>query len=422
MDKTPASQQHARLSWTAQAVAFVIAGMALMVAGPLASSMYLVTIGGALLLVVVIEAATTMVRIPHVEIQVRPDRIEEGRESHVEVTMDNIRPNHQVYVPLGVGLHLRSGSMNLWHPLHKEHHHMHDFHVVGKVRGPHRVGPVRIRNWSPMRLWAHDHFIGRPQEVDVVPRQDDIKGLGLMSRIVRPMQGRFNVNRPGQGFDFFSLRGYQGSDTMRSVNWKATARRDDLIVNQRQLETHSEIVIFIDARVTMGVGPVGRTPLDRGCRVALAAFAEALSSRDVVRFFAYGDGITEMPPGSRDRLMKMETLLSRLPAAGTTGIVDAWEVAKREVKGTGPILLITSLEADAGLPDVVSNMTGRGHPVTVIGPVPADVQWNSPEASARRKRRQLMAEQLRNKGAVVVDLEADRPVIAEKPMIKGAFA
>ncbi len=405
------------VQWTAHAATYSVMGLVFLIVGAIVDAALLVVLGGVLALVVAWDALRLQMRIPSVTMLVEPRRVPEEGRVHVQLQGHGLDDRHQVHVPLSPGVHLSQGS-NVWTP----HDGMeYAFVLDAKVRGPQRVGPATIRNWSPTRLWVRDHVLDQESIVEVVPRAEAVKKFGLFSRVVKPMQGRFTVNRPGTGFDFFTLRHYQTGDTMRDVNWKASARKDEeLIVNQRQMETHSEILILLDARVVSGVGPAGRTPLDRACRVALGLYADAVASRDTVRFLFYGDGLTQLPPGTTDRVVSMENLLARVGAAGEASAMEAWQDIRTDMKSHGPVIILSSGEGDSSLRGAVADMAGRGHPVTLFSPAPTGAAWEVDVP--RRESRKAILDAVRDVGAVVVDWQHNQAVMAEKPTAVGAIA
>lgn len=407
-----------RIQWTAHAAAYTILGPVLLAVGARLGSVPLVALAGVLLLLVTWDAVRLQVGPPDVVAEVHGRRVPEGGKVVVRLSGRRLRNQHQIHVPLAPGLRLSAGS-NLWHP-EGEHEATHEFTLEAAVRGPQAIGPVTVRMWSAARLWSRDLILVPKDIVDVVPRAEDVSEFGILSKVVKPMSGRFTVNRPGQGFDFFTLRHYHPGDTMRAVNWKASARKDDdLIVNQRQMETHSELLILLDARAVSGVGPIGQTPLDRGCRVALGLFVEAVSQRDTVRFLAYGDGIVTLPPGRSDRVTALETVLAHLGAKGNVPLMEAWGVARKDMKSPGPVVVISSTEADGSSAAAMADMAGRGHPVTLLSPRPIGTDWESDRVRHESRDHQMQA--VRDRGAMVVDWIVSTPVHAEKPVLRGRF-
>ena len=60
--------------------------------------------------------------------------------------------------------------------------------------------------------------------------------------------GETTIEVPGTGGEFYELRGYQPGDDFRKVNWKATARRGELMLNAHMSEVGSSFLLVLDAR------------------------------------------------------------------------------------------------------------------------------------------------------------------------------
>lgn len=394
------------LAWTRQASLYAVAGLALAVAGAWAGRLLPAAFGGTLLLVVAVESALASGRMPHVALQVGASRVPEGQAVPVAVECSRAGRDTQLQVRLDPAVAVPEGS-----------------NVVGggssrflarfDLRGPRAVGPVRVRLWSPTRLWAREAETGGAHTVEVLPSAMDAKRVGLLSRTLKPVAGRFQVNRPGQGFDFFALRGYAPGDTLRDVNWKASARQEDLVVNQRQRETLTEMTILVDARLVAGAGIPGQSPLDRSCRVALGLYAQAARARDVIHLAAYGDDLDRLQRNAS--VHDCESLLARLDARGRMTLDVAWRELSRDVRGTGPILVLSSLEADATAGHAFADMRARGHPVTLLSPQPQGPAWDSAAAAGRREDRERRLASARAVGVVVVDWKPGSPIEADKP-------
>lgn len=330
----------------------------------------------------------------NVRTAVTPTRMPEGGQATVTVGCTLSR-RQQARIELAPAMEILQGS-NLVDGTNQ------DLQVTTRVRGPHAVGPVHVRTWSPLRLWASQQSHDAPITLEVIPRTTQPE-LALKSKVVTPIQGRFQVSRPGQGFDFFTLREYHAGDTMRSINWKATARRDNLIVNQRQTETLGETTILLDARSVMGLGVPGATPLDQGCRVALGLFADALANRDTVHFAAWGATVEQAPPVRTDRMSHLENLLAGLPAAGGMQFQQAWDAIRSQIRSkTGPVIVISSGEADPSMAPTVQRIAAEGHAVVVLLP---DVN-DGLELPGRRQARAKAQDEIRDAGADVVELSA----------------
>ena len=400
-----------RLAWTPRAWAYAGSSVAALVAGALEGRLYLTSLAAAVLFLLAVEAVLVGRRLPALALEVHPLRTKEAQPCSVDVRCTASAPDAQFKVALDPVFDLAGGS-NLGTLEARS------FQVSSRVRGPHAVGPLDVRIWSPLRLWAREHQVGQGVSVEVVPSAEDVKRFGLLSRTLKPLSGRFQVNRPGQGFDFFALRQYASGDTMRDVNWKASARQEELVVNQRQRETFSEIVVLVDARLVSAAGVPGTTPLDRSCRVALGLHMQANRSRDSIHIVAYGERVARLAKTAS--VHDCETLLARLPSRGASTLADAWADVRREVRGTGPVIVLSSLEADPMATRAMAEMRAQGHPVTVFSPCPAGPTWSS--SRVRQRAREEALEAASALGAVVVDWQVGQGVEAQKPAAVEAFA
>lgn len=75
--------------------------------------------------------------------------------------------------------------------------------------------------------------------------------------------GKFVVSKRGAGQDLLSLRDYQPNDDFRSVDWKATARSNRLIVREYAAEDEKRITIFLDSRVNKSTEEKSKTLRER---------------------------------------------------------------------------------------------------------------------------------------------------------------
>lgn len=262
------------------------------------------------------------------------------------------------------------------------------YEVTPALRGPHAVGPLRVRALDPLRLRADDGVVLAADEVRVNPRREPVRRLPFGTRVPSVTMGPHLVNRAGDGSEFQALRQYQSGDPFRSVNWKASARSPSLMVNQRVHESMTRLVIFLDARAVSAAGPANESPLAHGCRAVLSIAAGALQVRDRLRVVVYGDGATELPPlpGSR-QLHALTDLLAGLQPGGATPFGEALEQVLPSLRSGTPMLLASGLEADDSVVDALRKARGHGlRPVVLasrVGLEPKDPGQGGPEPDAQ---------------------------------------
>ncbi|MGH7337993.1 MAG: DUF58 domain-containing protein, partial [Myxococcota bacterium] len=132
--------------------------------------------------------------------------------------------------------------------------HRLQFTAAVPARGVYAIGPVEVRARDPFGLFALEWDLAPSTSLTVYPRWRLVKDLPLRGKTPRMLAGKYVVHQPGDSLEFFGLREYLPGDALRSVNWKATAKENELIVNQWERESVTEATIFVDARRVAGIG------------------------------------------------------------------------------------------------------------------------------------------------------------------------
>lgn len=289
--------------------------------------------------------------------------------------------------------------------------------VAPGVRGPQAIGPLAARRADLLGLRHVESEIAAADVLEVVPRAMPSRRAPFRARVPTVTMGPHRVNRAGDGTEFHALRPYQSGDPFRSVNWKASARTKDLMVNQRVHESRTCLTIVLDARAVAGMGPAAQTPLARSCRAALSVAMGAVRMRDRVRFAWYGDGLNELPvrPAVR-QIHEMSELLARLQPRGGTPFGLAVESLLPSLRPGNPVVVVSGFEGDPRAPAGLARLRARGIPVWVLSPPPltqpADGDEGGPEpgSDAIAKERLELLQAVRSAGIPFVEVAADIPL------------
>ena len=92
-------------------------------------------------------------------------------------------------------------------------------------RGDRRADRVTVRSFGPLRVGARQRSVDIPGSIRALPPFDSRKHLPSRLATLRQLDGRSAVRIRGQGTEFDSLRDYVEGDDVRSIDWRATARR-----------------------------------------------------------------------------------------------------------------------------------------------------------------------------------------------------
>ncbi len=174
-------------------------------------------------------------------------------------------------------------------------------------RGEHPFGLIDTRVLSPLRLWWRLRKLGCPQAVRVYPNFAAVsKYLTLATDHRLSDIGVRKLRRRGTGSEFHQLREYRTGDSLRQVDWRASARVRKLISREYQDERDQSVVFMMDCGRRM-----------RAKDGELAHFDEALNAVLLLAYVALrqGDGVGVSTFGGAGRWLapaKGKPMLNRL--------------------------------------------------------------------------------------------------------------
>jgi uncharacterized protein (DUF58 family) len=242
--------------------------------------------------------------------------------------------------------------------------------LVPTRRGSRRADRVTVRSLGPLGVAARQRSHDVPGSLQVLPPFTSRRHLPSRLSRLRELDGRAAVNVRGQGTEFDSLRDYVDGDDVRSIDWRASARRRQVVVRTWRPERDRRVMLVLDTSRT-AAGRVGDEPrLDAAMDAALLLAALASRAGDRVDLFAVDRRVRARVEGA-----SASSLLSALVSAMApleAELVEAdWSVAVSAVQARlsqrALVVLLTPLESAAveeGLLPVLPALTRR-HQVVV---------------------------------------------------------
>ena len=164
-------------------------------------------------------------------------------------------------------------------------------------RGPRTFPGCDVRLASPLGLWWHRHFVAEESTTRVYPNYSTISKL-LTYEVDNRLQmaGVRLSRRRGEGIEFHQLRDYRQGDSLRSVDWKATARMGRLIAREYQDERDQQIVFVLDAGRRMLAKDAELSHFDHTLNAMLLLSYVALHQGDAAGVMTVGNTRTWLPP------------------------------------------------------------------------------------------------------------------------------
>ncbi|MFN4218707.1 MAG: DUF58 domain-containing protein [Candidatus Bipolaricaulia bacterium] len=121
-------------------------------------------------------------------------------------------------------------------------------YTVAGVRGLARWEDLSVTVTDTLGLFVKSIKLPCVSELLIVPRFERLDEILIRPRRTRIFSGQVKARLGGTGIEFFGVREYYPGDERRYINWKATARKDRLVVNEFEQERVADVVILLDAR------------------------------------------------------------------------------------------------------------------------------------------------------------------------------
>ena len=281
--------------------------------------------------------------------------------------------------------------------------------------GAHQLGPVYLRAHDPFGLHVAEGMLARTPEVRVYPREDSLRRI-LQPRDTQLFTGNEVARRKGEGIEFADMRPWAPGDPLKRVNWRATARRGEVWVNESHPERNTDVILFVDS-FAEARGQDAST-LDLAVR-ATAALADAyVGRRDRIGLISFGGILRWLEPGLGtvqlyrvvDALLDTQIILSYY----WTGI----DVIPRRTLPPNALVIALSPLLDGRSVDALLDLRARGYDLCVfdVSPVPFTQRPDSGVDAVAYDiwvlRRDALRHRLQRAGIAVVEWREGTPLQA----------
>ncbi|TAF94923.1 MAG: DUF58 domain-containing protein [Cytophagia bacterium] len=215
-------------------------------------------------------------------------------------------------------------------------------------RGEYSFGLVNVFAQSPLRLLKRRYRFGTPQMVAVYPSFLQMRQFELLAISNRLTEfGVKRIRRIGHSMEFEQIRPYVQGDDVRSLNWKATARRNELMVNAFQDEKSQGVYCLIDKGRVMKSPFEGLTLLDYAINATLVLSNIALLKQDKAGLITFSEVLGQVLPAER-KTGQLAKILEILYKQKTRYLESDYEVLyanlRAQVRQRSLLLLFTNFE------------------------------------------------------------------------------
>jgi len=226
------------------------------------------------------------------------------------------------------------------------------------LRGVYRLGPLKLETADTLGLVNFSKSLAQFDEIVVYPLPVALPSLwpatGASTRTRRPMR----VMR-GQGLDFYGVREYLPSDDIKRVDWKATARLDDLMITEYHKEEGLEGLVILDLFAHFHGGQGLFSSLEQGVLLATSAIKQAQDRGASVGLVAVGNQDYSVPAAPvAHQYHALVEALARLELTDT----DNWTevlVQKLAIVPRGSSVIVLSPRTDESALTVAQQLRAR---------------------------------------------------------------
>jgi uncharacterized protein (DUF58 family) len=353
------------------------------------------------------------------------ERAIEGDELTITIELEARTPIErlELHVPLPKGLEIVDGASPMTLHLGYGEERTVELKVRANRWGAYVIGELVLRAHDRLDLFGYEGTLDRRTPLKVYPSSDQLRSL-ITPLETQVFTGNQVARTKGEGIEFADLREFEHGDSLRRINWRASARRGDLWVNESHPERNTDVIVFLDTFVEAREDD--ESTLDFAVRAAASLCGHYLERKDRVGLVSFGGYLNWLLPSSGlvqlyrivDSLLDTEIILSY-----------AWKGADVIPSRTLPpkaLVIALSPLLDERAVTTLLDLRARGFDLAVIevSPIPfaSSAEGEREELAYRlwHMKREALRARYERVGVPVVDWRAGMPLEAALAEV-GAF-
>ena len=239
-------------------------------------------------------------------------------------------------------------------------------------RGEYFFGNLNIYVSSPLKLISKRYKFSKDQMVPTYPSYIQLRKYDLIAFSNNLFQyGVKKIRRIGHTMEFEQIKEYVPGDDIRTLNWKATAKKNSLMVNQFQDEKSQNIYMVIDKGRVMKMPFNGMSLLDYAINATLVLSNVILKKQDKAGMFSFSKKVENRVIAEK-RTSQMQKILESLYNIKTNFFESDYSRLyvdiKKHINQRSLIILYTNFETMDGLHRQMPYLKGiaKSHLLVVV--------------------------------------------------------
>lgn len=245
-----------------------------------------------------------------------PEKLSNGDENNIEIQLKN---NYSFTVHCEIideiPFQFQKRDFSLHKQLKAKEEVRLNYGLTPKERGEYNFGKLNIFVHSPLSLVAKRYVFSEGQLLACYPSFIQMRKYDLIAFAKNKYAfGLKKLRKIGNTTEFEQIKEYVSGDDIRTLNWKATAKKDELMVNQFLDENTETVYTIIDKGRLMQMPFEGMTLLDYAINSTLAISNVVLKKNDRVGMLTFSKKVENIVAASNKKthLQKIITTLYKL--------------------------------------------------------------------------------------------------------------
>lgn len=281
-------------------------------------------------------------------------RFSNGDENKIELIIKNeftFRVHVEVIDELPEQLQIRNWKKNVL--LQSRQQQKIKWYLKPLQRGEYHFGNIHLYVSTPLKIMCRRFTTEAHQTIPVYPAFMQLHKYELLSHaVIASESGSSRMRKMGQSMEFEQIKEYVSGDDIRTLNWKASARKGGLMVNHFMEERSQQVYCIIDKGRLMKMPFDGLTLLDHAINSTLVLSNICLKKQDRVGLITFSNTLGSMLAADR-RPVQTESISQILYKEKTDFLESDFEMLyqqiRNKIKHRSLLILFTNFESLSGL-------------------------------------------------------------------------
>ena len=239
------------------------------------------------------------------------------------------------------------------------------YSVIPTERGEYNFGRINVYANGPLTVVKRRFILGEEQTTKVYPSYVQMRRYQLLAIGNKLNEtGSRRMRKLGHSMEFEQIKEYVRGDDYRTINWKATARKGDLMVNNFTDERSQQIYCLVNKGRVMKMPFDGMTLLDYAINASLVLSSVALQKQDKAGLIAFGQQIDSFLPADK-KPTQINNILESLYKQETDFLEPDMEklfsAVRNRITQRSLLVLFTNFESFDSLERVLPSLKRLAH-------------------------------------------------------------